>query len=67
MLRFDKGTYLPFLFKFILSKNLSNSLRGSDVLLFSEFINIVSILFYNFIEFTIYVVFSLALYKEYFI
>ena len=28
-----------------------NSLWGSDVLLFSEFINMVSLLFYNFIEF----------------
>ena len=67
MLRFDKATYLSFFFTFILSKSLSNSLRGSYVLLFSEFINIVSILFYNFIEFTIYVAFSLARYKEYFI
>ena len=51
MLRFDKATYLSLRFKFILSERLSNSLRRSDVLLFSEFINRVSILFYNFIEF----------------
>ena len=50
MLRFDKATYLSLLFKFILSERLRNSLRGSDVLLFSEFINVVCILFYNFIE-----------------
>ena len=40
-------------FKFILPKKLSSSLCESDVLLFAEFINIVSILFYNFIEFNI--------------
>ena len=51
MLTFDKATYLSFLFKFILSERMSNSLWGSDVAIFSEFINIVSILFYNFIEF----------------
>ena len=45
MLRFDKGTYLSLLFKFI---KLSNSLRGSDVLLIPEFINVVSILLYNY-------------------
>ena len=50
MLKFDKATYLFFLFKFILLERLSNSLCGSNVLLFQEFINIVSILFYNFIE-----------------
>ena len=41
------------IFRFILSARLSNSLWGSVVLLFSEFINIVSTLFYNFIEFII--------------
>ena len=54
MLRFDKTTYLSLLFKFILSERLSNNLWGSDVLLFSEFVNIVSILFYIFIEFIIF-------------
>ena len=49
MLRFDKATYLSLLFKFILFKILGNS-GGSDVLLFLDFINIVLILFYNFIE-----------------
>ena len=47
----DKATNLSLLFKFILSEKLSNSLWGSDVLLFPEFINIVSTLYYNFIEF----------------
>ena len=41
-------------FKSIFSERLINSLWGSDDLLFSEFINIVSILFYNFIEFIIF-------------
>ena len=54
MLRFDKATYLSLLFKFILSARLGNSLRGSDVLLFLEFMKIVSILFHNFIEFIIF-------------
>ena len=68
MLRFDKVKYLSLLFKFILCERLSNNFRGSDVLLFSEFINIVSIPFYNFIEFimllhTILVI-SSARYKE---
>ena len=56
-------------FKFILSKRLSNGPRVSEVLLFSEFMNIVSILFYNFIEFIIllytFLVISFAGYKEY--
>ena len=50
MLRFDKVTYLLLLFKFFLYESLSNSLRGSDILLFPDFINTVSILFYHFIE-----------------
>ena len=53
MLRFNKATYLSFLFKFILSKKFSNSLWVSNVLLFSDFRNIVSILFHDFVEFTI--------------
>ena len=69
MLKFDRSIYLSLLFKFLLSENLSNSLWGSDVLLFSEFIHIVSILFYNFIEFIMLLcnslVISLARYKEY--
>ena len=71
MLRLDKATYLSLFFKFLLSKRLSDSLRGSDVSLFSEFIYIVSILFYNFIEFIIllytFLVISFARYKEYII
>ena len=71
MLKFDKATYLSLLFKFILSERFSNSLSGSDVLLFSEFINIVSILPYNFIEFIMllytFLVISFARYREYII
>ena len=55
-------------FKSILSEMLSNMLLGSDVLLFSEFINIVSILFYNFIELILlytFLVIYFARYKEY--
>ena len=51
MLRFYKAIYLPVLFKFILSVKLSNSLWGQSILLFLEFINVVSILFYNLIGF----------------
>ena len=53
MLGFDKATYLSHLFKFVLLVTLSNNLWRSDVSLFLEFINILSILFYNFIEFII--------------
>ena len=64
-----KTTYLSLLFKLILSKRLSNSLLGSDVLLFSEFMNIVSILFYNFIKFITlcyyFLIISFARYKKY--
>ena len=70
MLRFDKGTYLSRLFKFILSARLSKSLWRSDVLLFSEFLNIVSLLFYNFFEFIRlynFLVIYLAPYREYII
>ena len=61
--------YLSLLFKFILSERLSNDLWGADVLLFSEFINIVSILFFRFIEFIIlfytFLVVSFARYEKY--
>ena len=71
MLRFDKAIYLSLLFKFVLSERLSNSLWGSDVLLLSEFINIVSILLHNFIEFFIslytFLVISFARDKKYII
>ena len=56
---FDKATYLSLIYLttyisyFILSVRLSNSLLRSDILLFLEFINIVSILFCNFIEWMI--------------
>ena len=63
--------YLSLLFKFILSERLSNSLRGPDVVLFPEFINILSILCYNFIEFVIllysFSVIPFAQYEEYII
>ena len=45
--------YLLLLFNSILSERLSSSLWWSDVLLFSEVINIVSILLYFFIKFII--------------
>ena len=71
MLRFDKETYLSLLFQIILSERLSNSLWGSDVLLFSEFIDMTSILFYKFTEFIVLLytvlVISFARYKEYMI
>ena len=61
MLRFDKATYLSILFKFNLSVRLSNSL-------FLELMNIVSILFHNFMEFIIllytFLVNSFARYKK---
>ena len=53
MLRSDKAIYFLLLFKFILSMRFSISLLESDVLLISESINIISILFYKFIEFII--------------
>ena len=53
-------SHLSHIYQFIFSERLSNSLWGSDVLLFSEFLNIVSILFYNFIEFIIYIVVSFS-------
>ena len=50
MLRFDKTIYLYFVLKSILSVRLSNSLWGSDVLLFYEFVNIeFIILLYTFL------------------
>ena len=71
MLIFDKATYLSLLFMFILSKKSSNSLLGSEVLLFSEFMNIVFILLYNFMEFIVllytFLVIFFARYKEYII
>ena len=69
MLRFDKATYLSLLFNFVLSERLGSNLGESDVLLFSDFINIVSILFYTFIEFIIlsytFLVVCFPLYKKY--
>ena len=68
MLGFNKATYLWLLFKFILPEILSNSLLGSDVLLFSEFINIVSILSCNVIKFIIllytFLIIYFSWYKE---
>ena len=51
MLRFDKATYLSLLLKFLLSARLNNILRRSDAPLYLDLINIVSIVFYEFIEF----------------
>ena len=69
MLRFDNTTYLQLLFEFISSVRLSNSLWGSDVWLFFEFINILSILLYNSTEFIIFLytflVISFSQYQEY--
>ena len=71
MLRFDKAIYLSFLLKPISSERLSNSLWGSDVLLFLEFLDIVFILYYIFIKLIIllyiFSVISFARYNEYFI
>ena len=71
MLRFDKARYLSLLVKFTLSVRLSNSLSRSSILLFLEVVNIVSILFYNFIEFNIllytFLEISLAQYNDYII
>ena len=68
MLRLGKATHLSLRFKFILSERFSISLWGSGVLLFREFIDIVSILFYNFIEFIVllytFLVNSFSRYKE---
>ena len=50
ILRFDKCINLSLLFTSLLSQMLRHSLSGSDVLLFSEFINVVFIPFDNFIE-----------------
>ena len=47
--KFDKAVYLSFL-RSILFARLSNSLSGSDFLLYLEFINIVSIFDYTFTE-----------------
>ena len=47
------GTYLSLFVKFILSAELHNNLWGSDISLFLKYINIVSFLFYNFIEFVV--------------
>ena len=69
MLRFYKATTLSSTFKFVFSKRLSNSLWGSSILSFSEFISIASLLIYNFIEFIILLntllVIAFAQYKEY--
>ena len=53
MLRLDEITCSSPLFNFILSERLSNSPLELEVLLFSEFKNIVSIWYYNFIELNI--------------
>ena len=80
MIRFDKATYLSLLFIFYLSLlfitsylsvKLSNSLWGSDFLLFLELINVVFIfvLYLYWIHYILYtfLVISFARYKEYMI
>ena len=71
MLRIDKAMYLSFLSKSLLYERLCISLWGSDVLLFSIFINIVSTPSYNFFEFIIllytFLIIYFAPYKEYMI
>ena len=68
MLRFGKATCFLLLFKFVLSERLSNNLWRPDILLFSELINIVPILYYKVIEFIIFLysflVILFAWYKE---
>ena len=49
-IKYDKATHLSFVFKFILYVKFSNSLWESDVPLFLEFINIVSILFITLLD-----------------
>ena len=60
--------YSSLLVKFILSARLRNNLCRSEVLLFHEFTNIVSILYFIYIEFILllytFVVISLARHKE---
>ena len=67
MLWFDKATHLSLLFKFILFVRLSNNLWGLGVQLFLELVNIVSIMFYNFIKLIIllYNFFVIPRYKDY--
>ena len=68
---FDKATYLSLLLKFNLSLWLSNSLLGPAVPIFLEFINIISVLFCNFIELIMmlytFLLTSFSQYKEYMI
>ena len=69
MLRIGKATYLSLLFKLILSERLSISVCRLQVLRFSEFIDLVSSLFYNCIEFIIllytFLVISFPRYRDY--
>ena len=75
MLRFDKTTYLSLLFMFILSVRYLSlfylSMRIRCLLFLQFIINIVSILFYNFIEFIkllyTFLVISFSRHKEYMI
>ena len=68
---FDEVTYLSLFFEFALSVRLSDNLRGSVVLIFSELINIASILYYIYVEFImllyIFLVISFSQNKEYMI
>ena len=68
MPRFHKAAYATLPFKFILFIRLNNSLSRFNVPLFLELTNIVSVLFYNFIEFIIllytFLVIYFSSYKE---
>ena len=70
-MRFDEAKHLSLYFLFTLSVRLSNNLRGSVLLIFSELINIVSILYYIYIEFIMllynFLVISFSQNKEYMI
>ena len=70
-MRFDEAKHLSLYFRFTLSVRLSNNLRGSVLLIFSELINIVSILYYIYIEFIMllynFLVISFSQNKEYMI
>ena len=68
MPRFDKATYLSLSFKFILSERLSNNLGTSDVLLFSELINILPFRFITLLNslYLPYIVYIYLLHTKFF-
>ena len=66
MLRLDKIIYLTFYFKYISSAWLSNSLWGSDVLQFLEFINIalIFVLYLHWIHYIVMYFFSVFFFLD---